>query len=58
MDFRYTTADGINDVITGAVISHSDVNDNGVTLYFEDGRALVFPEACYFAVVYTRGIVQ
>jgi hypothetical protein len=58
VDIRYTTSDGINDCIEGAVISHAEVNDNGATIYFEDGRAIVFPDCAYFAVVYSRGIVQ
>ena len=58
MDLRYTTSEGINDTITGAVISHADINDNGVTLFFVDGRAIVLPDCTYFAVIYTRELVQ
>ena len=58
MDFRFTNTEGINDCIQGAVISHTQMTDDGATLYLEDGRAIVFPDCPYFAVIYSHGIVQ
>jgi hypothetical protein len=58
VDIRYTNSEGINDCVEGAVISHTDINDDGVTIFFEDGRAIVLPDCAYFCVVYSRGIVQ
>ena len=58
VDISYTNSDGINDCVEGAVISHTEINEKGATLYFLDGRALIFPDCEYFCVVYSRGVVQ
>ena len=58
MQTKFTDADGINDTIAGAVISHTEVVDGWTRLYLMDGRALVFPDCECFAIVYTKELLQ
>ena len=58
VDIRYTTADGINDCIEGAVISHIEMRDGGATAFLVDGRALVFADCECFALVHSKDILQ
>jgi hypothetical protein len=48
----------MNDSITGAVISHSDVHDGWTRLFLMDGRVLVFADCEAFAIVLSREILQ
>lgn len=58
MDLRFTTQDGINEHIEGAVISHIEMNERGATAFLMDGRALIFSECECYAVVFTKDILQ
>jgi hypothetical protein len=58
MDFRYTTQDGLNQTIEGAVISHTEMNERGATVYLMDGRCLVFADCEGYALVFTKDILQ
>lgn len=55
---KYTDLGGLNDSITGAVISHSDVCDGWTRLFLVDGRVLLFADCEAFAVVLSREILQ
>lgn len=55
---RFTDADGINDTIEGAVISHAELGDKGATVYLMDGRCIIFADCECFALVYTKEILQ
>lgn len=55
---RYTDEEGMNDSITGAVISHSEVVDGWTRLYLMDGRALIFADCETFAIVFSREVLQ
>lgn len=58
MHATYTDSEGIDDSITGAVISHAEVVDGWTRIFLRDGRALVFPDCECFAVIFTRELVQ
>jgi hypothetical protein len=58
VDFRYTTKDGINDTVEGAVISHTEMNDRGATVFLMDGRCIIFADCECYAVVFTKDILQ
>lgn len=55
---KYTDLGGMNDSITGAVISHSDVVDGWTRLHLMDGRCLLFADCEAFAIVLSREILQ
>lgn len=58
MQAHYTDLEGIDDCITGAVISHAEVVDGWTRLFLRDGRCLVFPDCECFAIVFSKEIVQ
>ena len=55
---HFTDLDGINDTITGAVISHTEMRDGGATVFLMDGRAIIFADCECYAVVHSKDILQ
>jgi hypothetical protein len=58
VEFRFTTQDGINETVEGAVISHIEMGDRGATAFLMDGRCLIFADCECYAVVFSKDILQ
>lgn len=58
MDFRFTSKEGLNDAVEGAVISHIEMGERGATVSLMDGRMLIFADCECYAVVFTKDILQ
>lgn len=58
VDLRYTTKDGMNEAIEGAVISHIEMGERGATAYLMDGRCIIFADCECYALVFTKDMIQ